>query len=49
MDLWLWSSEILGYITIAMMFCAELRESQATGSAGPIVESLLWWLVVISS
>lgn len=40
MDLWTLSTDILCYITIAVAFCAELRESQRAGSAGPILESI---------
>ena len=46
MDLYGLATDILCYITLAVMLCAEMRECQQTGSSGPLVEFINWQLII---
>ena len=38
MDIWTLSTDILCYITLAVMLCAAMRECQKAGKSGPLIE-----------
>lgn len=45
MDFWTLSSEIMVYVSMATMLCAEMRECQETGSVGPLLDFISWQFI----
>ena len=45
MDFWTWSSEIMAYVSMAMMLCAEMRACLEVGKVGPLLNFLGYSLI----